>query len=394
MRAIVVLLLILGVSSLWSQESFQVVITKPVQDELFGWAQSPPSVTIQASLQRDSETVTPEKEETFKRLFLTAQIFVNDRLVDTVPLWDDGTHGDEKAKDGIFTSQYRPNLAGEFKVRVRAQADLVQEGKTAVKEFWSPFVSFQVIAIPYPHIVFPEPGMKIGTKTRIRARLLLQGKPFEERDESLRARVVAKLSGQALVQTTLKRSGSLLIGSLNLPKIGTYQVVVSVSVVRQGKKLSAESEPVEIQASRPPLLLLIVTALLFVIYLLLPPKEPPLRYRHRVRVGQTEVELNPGEERNVNELKVKGAFDSNTLTVRTPQGEEKIFREQQTERLSWREGEERKEVIVQYIKAEPLRDKPPLLSRLLPTTFYRFISFLLVLLALGWWLYLWQQIRQ
>ncbi|MDW8029778.1 MAG: choice-of-anchor X domain-containing protein, partial [Armatimonadota bacterium] len=303
------------------------------------------------------------------------------------------THGDEKAQDGIFTANYQPNQTGSFKVRVRGQVDLVQDTKIVTKEFWSPFASFQVVAIPYPHVTSPEPGSKTSTKIKVRASLLQQGSPFDKQDETLKAYIVAKSKGQLIVKAPLKRKGSVLEGTLNLPKIGTYQLAVIVSVNRMGKDLTTESQAIEIQVTRPDLSFLIVAILTFIVYLILPIKQPSLRYRHRVRIGQTIIELNPGEEKTVNEISVKGAIDSNTVTIRTRQGKEILLREQQTESVNWWEKDQRKEVTIRYEKAEPLRAKPSFLSRLLPTTPLRLICLLVSLAALGWWLYTWQKLQ-
>ncbi|MCS7192016.1 MAG: hypothetical protein NZ937_03410 [Armatimonadetes bacterium] len=318
MNLLLASLLILTTTYLWAQGNFQVVVTEPKRDEVFGWAQYSPFVTIKASLQQNGEPVTPS--ETIKRLFLTAQVFVGDRLTDTVPLWDDATHGDEKAQDGIFTANYRPNQTGSFKVRVRGQVDLVQDTKIVTKEFWSPFASFQVVAIPYPHVTSPEPGSKTAAEISVRASMLQQGSPFNEQDKTLKAHIVAKSKGQIIVEAPLRRKGSIVEGTLNLPKVGTYQLAVIVSVNRMGKELTAESQAIEIQVTRPNPSFLIIAILAFIVYLILPIKQPSLRYRHRVRIGQTIIELNPGEEKTVNEISVKGAIDSNTVTIRTKLG--------------------------------------------------------------------------
>jgi len=391
MRSCVVALLLLTASTLRAQEGWKVIVNKPEPKEIFGWAQSPPSIPIQASLQRNGEVVVVG--ESVKRLFLTAQIFAGERLLDNVPLWDDGSHGDEKAKDGNFTSTYLPPQTGDFKLRVRAQADLVEGGKVLTREFWSEFVPFSVVAIPYPHITSPEPGSKTGAKVKIRARLLLQNKPFNQRDETLQAKVIAKSEGKTLSEATLSRSGSVLSGNLNLPRLGTYQLTVSVSVHRSGKKLVAESEPVEIQVTRPPWALLVVAIIAFVLYLLLPPKEPPLWYRHHIRVGETKVELNADKTETVSGISVTGFVDSPKVTVETPQGDSETLKEGESKLFRWREGDQPKEVRVRYEKAEPQRDKPGLFARFLPNTFARFLCLLIALAALGWWLYTWHQLK-
>lgn len=374
-----------------SQANWQVVIDQPKEGEVFGWAQTSPSVTIQASLQLNGKIPLPN--EIVKRLFLTAQVFANDRLLDNVPLWDDGTHGDKKAKDGIFTSTYNPPQTGEFRLRVRAQADLVQNGKIVTKEFWSNFLTFKVLPIPYPKLVYPEPASKTRTTLSVRARLMVNNEPFEERDETLQARIIAQAEGKKVTEATLRRKGSVLTGKITLPRRGEYQLLVTVSVQRQGKTLQAQSELVTIQAVHIPIFWLIVGCILAAIYLLLPPKEPPLLYRHQIRIGQNRFILEAGERRSVNGIEVVGAKDKPEVTVQTPEGLRKIFQEQQNQQLSWLEGNQRRIVEVTYERAEPLRGKPSIFARLLPTTLWRAVFFALAISSLIYWCYQLQQIR-
>ncbi|GBC99911.1 hypothetical protein HRbin17_02443 [bacterium HR17] len=375
----------------FAQEVWQVVVIQPKQGDLFGWAQDAPYITIQAALQRDSEFISPN--DIVKRLFLTAQVFSGDQLLDNVPLWDDGTHGDDKARDGIFTSTYRPSQTGEFRLRVRAQADLVRNGKIVTKEFWSNFVPIQVVPIPYPHLVFPEPGSKTKTTVNVRARLLMQNQPFGESDETLQAKIVAQMEGKGIAEAPLRRRGSVLTGQISLPKRGDYRLLIAVTVTRQGKTLQAQSEPVSIQAVRMPILWFIVGCFFLVIYLLLPPKEPPLRYRHRVWIDGASIGLDPGEEKTMEGIKVKGANDKREVIVTTPDGKEQILQEGKRQPLSWWGGKERKEVVVHYEKAEPLREKPSVFARLLPTTIGRIVVLLLTFLAFAIWWHQFQQIR-
>ncbi|MFN4180447.1 MAG: choice-of-anchor X domain-containing protein [Armatimonadota bacterium] len=383
--------LALSLSVAFAQEVWQVVIIQPKEGDLFGWAQDAPSITIQAALQRKGEVVSPN--DVVKRLFLTAQVFSGDNLLDNVPLWDDGTHGDDKAKDGIFTSTYRPSQTGEFRLRVRAQADLVRDGKVVTKEFWSDFVPIQVVPIPYPHLISPEPGSKTKTTVNVRARLLMQNAPFEQPDETLQAKIVAQAEGKKVAEAPLRRRGSVLTGQISLPKRGDYHLLITVTVTQQGKTLQAQSEPVSIQAVRMPIFWLIISCILFAVYLLLPPKEPPLRYRHRVRIGSASISLEPGAEKTIEGIKVKGASEKPEVTVTMPDGKEQTLQEGKRQQLAWREGEERKEVAVHYERAEPLRKKPSFFARLFSLTIWRAVFLILALLSLAHGCHQFLQIR-
>ncbi len=216
---------------------------------------------------------------------------------------------------------------------------------------------------------------------------------MKERDETLQARIIAQAEGKKVTEATLRRKGSVLTGKITLPRRGEYQLLVTVSVQRQGKTLQAQSELVTIQAVHIPIFWLIVGCFLIAIYLLLPPKEPPLRYRHQVRVGQNRFILEAGERRSVNGIEVVGAKDKPEMTVQTPEGLRKIFQERQNQQLSWLEGNQRRIVEVTYERAEPLRDKPSLFSRLLPLTLWRFVFLAIALLSFAYWWHQLQQIR-
>jgi hypothetical protein len=176
-------LVLLLVSPLKAQE-WKVQITSPLPNSIFGWAQNAPEISLKGEFLRGEEKIVPKQSEV-ARLFLTGQVFSGGKLIDTVPMWDDGTHGDEKGEDGTYTTLYRPPKVGEYQVRVRAQADIVREGKVFTREFWSDFVAFKVVPVPYARITQPEPGSEVRGKTAVRARLLLLDKPFDEPDETL-----------------------------------------------------------------------------------------------------------------------------------------------------------------------------------------------------------------
>ncbi|MFN3421543.1 MAG: hypothetical protein ACK40X_07460, partial [Armatimonadota bacterium] len=201
----------------------------------------------------------------------------------------------------------------------------------------------------------------------------------------------AQTGGKKVAEAPLRRRGSVLTGQISLPKRGDYQLLIIVAVTRQGKTLQAQSEPVSIQAVRMPLFWLIIGCIFLALYLLLPPKEPPLRYKHQVRINKATVSLEPGEEKTMEGIKVKGASERPEVAVKTPDGKEQILQEGRRQQLSWREGEERKEVVVHYEKAEPLREKPSIFARLLPTTFWRIALLLLAILSLAYW---WHQLQQ
>jgi hypothetical protein len=387
-------LVLLLVSPLKAQE-WKVQITSPLPNSIFGWAQNAPEISLKGEFLKGEEKIIPKQSEV-ARLFLTGQVFSGGKLIDTVPMWDDGTHGDEKGEDGTYTTLYRPPKVGEYQVRVRAQADIVREGKVFTREFWSDFVAFKVVPVPYARITQPETGSEIKGKTTFRARLLVLEKPFEERDETLKASV--KVEGEGWrKELPLNRKGSLLTANINFPKRGTYRLVVMVRVQRDGKTLNSESEIVEVRVTKLGYFWLAAAAFLFLIFLALPPKEPPLRYRHHLRFNGREIVLEPDEKKREGELEFEAALGEKRVKIRQISGDKPDLRRQSSP-IPQRELElkEREMCLVGegklvYERAEPLREKPKFWHRLLPNTIWRFLFLVLALLALAYWLLQWHQ---
>jgi hypothetical protein len=396
MRWLWVLLLGLTVQGAMGQE-WAVQVTTPKEGALFGWAQSAPEVAIRAELRRQGERVIA-KQGDVQRLFLTAQIFSGERLLDNVPLWDDGTHGDERGGDGVYAASYRPPQAGAFRLRVRAQADILSGNKTVTREFWSGFLPFRVIAIPYARLTQPEPGSEVRGKTAVRARLLLLDKPFDEPDETLQATLLVTGEGRKR-QIPLQRNGSLLTSSVTFSKRGTYRLQVSVAVQRDGQSLQTQSEVTEIQVTMLTYTWLIIAIFLAIVFLLLPPREPPLHYRHRVRFGEQVHELKPGERKSLPELpepevELVAEAEKREIRVRSMKGAQiRKGGGLPQQEVPLREGERCRvgETELHYERAELLRATRQWWHRLLPNTVFRLPFFLCALGAFVYWLWQWWQ---
>jgi hypothetical protein len=382
---------VLLVSPLKAQE-WKVQITSPLPNSVFGWAQNAPEISLKGEFLKGEEKIVPKQSEV-ARLFLTGQVFSGGKLIDTVPMWDDGTHGDEKGEDGTYTTLYRPPKVGEYQVRVRAQADIVREGKVFTREFWSDFVAFKVVPVPYARITQPEPGSEVRGKTAVRARLLLLDKPFDEPDETLQATLLVTGEGQKQ-QIPLRRKGSLLTSSVAFSKRGTYRLQVSVAVRRDGQSLQTQSEVTEIQVTMLTYTWLIIAIFLAIVFLLLPPREPPLRYRHRVRFGGQVHELEPGERKSLPEAELVAEAEKREIRVRSTKGAQIRKGGGLPQQEVWlREGERCRvgEAELHYERAEPLRATRRWWHRLLPNTVFRLPFFLCALGAFAYWLWQWWQ---
>ncbi|MGQ9657553.1 MAG: choice-of-anchor X domain-containing protein [Fimbriimonadales bacterium] len=390
--------LLLGALGGLSAQEWRVVVRAPTAQSSHSWAQQAPMIPLQAALQKAGTTVAAGQSE-IGQLFLTAQVYANDTLVDRVTMWDDGTHGDEQAGDGVYTVLYRPPRPENYRVRMRAQAEFRRDGKLVKREFWSDFVPFEVLVIPYARLMQPEPGSTIPAQSTARARLLLGESPYTGQDDTLAA--LLRLEGDGWQrEVPMRRSETLLTAPLNLPKSGAYRLTAIVRVQRGGQTLQSQSESVQVEATTLSYFWLGVGSALLFIYLLLPLRQPPLRYRHILRFGNETHHLEPGQSLTVRGIQLHASNSTREVTLRTTSGSGATLRKGgQSVRLPevvLQEGEQclAETETIRYQRAEPIRATAPLWSRLLPTTPMRALFLLAGVGALGYWWYLWQQFMQ
>lgn len=251
-----------------------VAIQSPPPEAVLGWGSEAPVLTIAARLEAPEAVAT--------RVFLTANVLEGSRVVDGVRLYDDGSHGDTHAADGVFTAQYRPPEPRSYSVRVRAQWD----GSRGSREGWSAAVPFHVERIPYPRLVFPEPGGRVGRSADVRARLLIGSSAYGERDPSLRVEARTSAPSDAAQPTPQpgRRNGTVVVAPVRFEGLGPRLLSVTVSVERRGARLEATDGPVAVDVANPPVAFFWVAAALALAYLLLPPRRPVPRYRHEIIV--------------------------------------------------------------------------------------------------------------
>jgi hypothetical protein len=398
MRVGILVAVLLGTLTVCLAQEWRVAVHAPSARSLHSWAQDAPTIQLQAALQRAGETVISGRGET-AQLFLTAQVYENGALVDRVTMWDDGTHGDVQAGDGAYTALYRPPRPANYRVRIRAQVELQREGNAARREFWSDFVPFEAVVIPYARLTQPEPGGTIPARTTARARLLLGESPYLGQDPTLTA--LLRIEGDNWRQEVpMRRSESLLTASVELPKRGAYRLTAIVRVVRNGQALQSQSEVVQVEATTLSYFWLYVAIGLTLVYLLLPMRQPPLRYRHTLRLANQTHRLEPGQTLTVGGLELRASDAEPKVVARVAAGSTIALRKagetlRQTE-LALKEGEQclADAETLRYERAEPIRANAPLWSRLTPATPLRAITLLGALCALVYWLRLLQQFTQ
>ena len=398
MRVGILVAALLGTLTVCLAQEWRVAVHAPSARSLHSWAQDAPTIRLQAALQRAGVTVISGQGET-AQLFLTAQVYENGALVDRVTMWDDGTHGDAQASDGTYTALYRPPRPANYRVRIRAQVELQREGNAAKREFWSDFVPFEAVVIPYARLTQPEPGSTIPARTTARARLLLGESPYLGQDPTLTA--LLRIEGEGWQQEVpMRRSESLLTASVELPKRGAYRLTTIVRVQRNGHTLQSQSEVVQVEAVTLSYFWLYVAIGLALVYLLLPPRQPPLRYRHTLRLANQTHRLEPGQTLTVGGLELRASDAEPKVVARVAAGSTIALRKagetlRQTE-LALKEGEQclADAETLRYERAEPIRANAPLWSRLTPATPLRAITLLGALGALGYWWQLWRQFME
>ena len=398
MRVGILVAVLLGTLTVCLAQEWRVAVHAPSARSLHSWAQDAPTIRLQAALQRAGVTVISGQGET-AQLFLTAQVYENGALVDRVTMWDDGTHGDAQAGDGTYTALYRPPRPANYRVRIRAQVERQREGKPTKREFWSDFVPFEAVVIPYARLTQPEPGSTIPARTTARARLLLGESPYLGQDPTLTA--LLRIEGEGWQQEApMRRSESLLTASVELPKRGAYRLTTIVRVQRNGHTLQSQSEVVQVEAVTLSYFWLYVAIGLALVYLLLPPRQPPLRYRHTLRLANQTHRLEPGQTLTVGGLELRASDAEPKVVARVAAGSTIALRKagetlRQTE-LALKEGEQclADAETLRYERAEPIRANAPLWSRLTPATPLRAITLLGALGALGYWWQLWRQFME
>lgn len=268
-------------SGLTQPPNLELRLHTPRDGEVLGWGRETPTLVIQASVEEGGKPLADS------HLFHTAVVLSNGQLIDRVSLYDDGSHGDTRAGDGIYTTLYRPPKPQAYSVRVRAKKVRTVDGRLPMWEQWSSPVTFYVEPIPYPHIVSPEPGSRVGRSILLRARLLQADQPFTQDDPSLKCEVVwtDERGVQRRVDSSkVRRQRSEITCPIEFEHLGMHRVQVIVQVSRRGQVVSADSVPITIEVAKPPITWLVVGAFMFVFAFLLPAKPAVLLYTPTLEV--------------------------------------------------------------------------------------------------------------
>ncbi|MEJ5251573.1 MAG: hypothetical protein HPY54_06425 [Chthonomonadetes bacterium] len=280
MRSVLVsLMFVVAVCSdvVFAQPETPFEVLQPEHGKVFAWSRTRPDIHIEVRI----PVLSAEH-----RSFVTANIYdPAGNVVDRVALYDDGSHGDSQPGDGIFTGTYSPQRTGDYVLKARWQWTDPASGNP--RERWTSAYSFAVEAVPYPRIISPTPGQRVGSRVKVTVRMLAgeEMRPYDPQgDETIRVRAWAEPSAKAVVPD---RSGGEFTATLELPKPGGYRLFVTTAVLRRGQWIEAEPESVQVQYNRPSTWPFWIGGLLLVVGVLLPGKKVPL-YRHSLRLRRAD----------------------------------------------------------------------------------------------------------
>ncbi|GIV17460.1 MAG: hypothetical protein KatS3mg022_2895 [Armatimonadota bacterium] len=129
-------------------------VVSPQNQQVYAWGKAEPSIRIEVRAAPSSSVA---------RHFVTANIFTaTGRLVERVSLYDDGSHTDTVAGDGLFTNMYTLHEQGTFQIKARLQqTDIASKVQ---REKWSEPIAFSVVQVPYVDITSPNHDARGGVR--------------------------------------------------------------------------------------------------------------------------------------------------------------------------------------------------------------------------------------
>ncbi len=384
------MLWLLSVSGLEAQQTSHAMIASPQAGQVFAWGRNAPEVRIESHTQ-----LAP----THERAFVTVNILSpNGQVIDRVPLFDDGTHGDNTPEDGRYVNSYRPPRAGEYVLKARMQFTDTTTGTSL--ERWSEPISISVKQVPYCRIVSPSPGEKVANRAAVTAALLIgsDGSPYRPANsERLRIRAWAEPGADADIP---ERVGERFKCTFSLPRAGQYRLHIAVQSLQNGQWVESEADAVTVNATARNYLPLVVFGILAFIYPWLPRRLVTL-YRHHLRVSRSgedlaaviiDPELLKTVTRTVGgpdcDVKLRDVSEELFTIIASPGEESVTVRVEgdtsavQSLRLQDKITAASKDFRLTYCDREPLNRIPR--PRLEPSTWVRWLVLVLAILSIVW----------
>ncbi len=193
-------------------------------------------------------------------------ITATDRIAEPAakgPLYDDGTHGDKVAKDGVFSAEVKVDETGDYKLRVMARAPTFERNQQMQFRVKPPFIGLSVYrkeaesqALRTLREMEAGKGKKKGPEPRgedpniymdrdiIRAQLSEDGKALKSPSVNLLA---TDPDGQeVIIAMKVSRDSQLAyeVDEFGLPKEGRYQLkAVVTGLTRRGKTVQEMTPP-------------------------------------------------------------------------------------------------------------------------------------------------------
>ena len=262
-------------------------IISPRHGDVYAWGRVAPTIRIEVRAAPSSATV---------RHYVTANVFAQDgRLIDRVPLYDDGTHNDTVTNDGTFISTYIPSEPGIFQVKARLeQQDTLLRSRS---EKWSDTVTFSVEQVPYVQIVWPKPNSRVTSHSKLSCMLLVgsEKRTYAPTRDEVRVRCWSEPAASIVVP---EKPSSEFSVRIEFPRPGKYQLFVSAQTLRNGRWIESEPYNMWVNVTTVSWRWFYLSALLLLLALLVPGKKVTL-YRHELRIvtpdGEQKVEIKPNK---------------------------------------------------------------------------------------------------
>lgn len=197
-----------------------------------------------------------------------------------MPLYDDGTHGDKRTGDLVFTEVYTPRFEGVFQVRFKAEWERDGERFTRFSEVRP----FEVVYAPYARFVNKHEAERPSVGSAVNAEVVLlfgDEKRYSGSLENISIQASCTPSGNAELPENLTPQTTV---RYLFEKPGEHQLRVQALMTYKGQPIATEPDTLTVVYNHAPAWLFWLGGLLvFLALVVLPSKRVPI-YEHQFQV--------------------------------------------------------------------------------------------------------------
>ncbi|MDM7460186.1 MAG: hypothetical protein P3X24_000815 [bacterium] len=239
----------------------------PRPAQIFGWGRQSPAVRLEARAVLSAPA---------NRVFISAIISdAKGTVIDRVPLYDDGTHGDTQAADLLFTEIYTPRREGVFQVRFKIEWERDGQRRTRFSEPRA----FEVVRVPYARFVskLAQERLSVGSVVDTQVALLVgNDDPYRGSLDAVTLRVASYPASVAEPPKTLTTRPTV---RYQFDQPGEYQLSVQALTTYKGQQIATEPDTLTVVYNCASLMWLVWGIAAMLAGLLLPSKKTPV-YEH------------------------------------------------------------------------------------------------------------------